>query len=252
MGNSSDENLRNLFSLYEFIGNHFAGSRLISDDKFKYIISEEFIWPNVLFGFESEELSEDIVKRAFSLYANSLHKPILVCTESGSSFGLFRKLGFMPIERWVGMEHSVFDFHLPEMPISVNFVLRDIVSDTEFELYAKVISDELFSGKSVSPGLFSAFSIEGHEVIGAYINEQLVATALVYYDEFGFAGIYMVCVSKQYQGKGFGKLIMAECFIRIDKKGIKNVVLQATKRGLALYEGLGFHKGINYNLYWKI
>ena len=73
----------------------------------------------------------------------------------------------------------------------------------------------------------------------------LIAICLVDYDETtNFVGIDLMCVNKDYQGKGFGKALLSFCINNCIEKGyIKFYLHVATtnKKAIGLYKKLGFY-----------
>ncbi len=75
---------------------------------------------------------------------------------------------------------------------------------------------------------------------GGYVAEAddiVVGTAMCWSHGADFASIGMVIVSPDWQGKGIGRQLMK---LNLDELGKRNVILNATESGKALYEAMGF------------
>ncbi len=75
---------------------------------------------------------------------------------------------------------------------------------------------------------------------GGYVAEAddvVVGTAMCWIHGADFASIGMVIVSPDWQGKGIGRQLMK---LNLDELGKRNVILNATESGKALYEAMGF------------
>lgn len=66
------------------------------------------------------------------------------------------------------------------------------------------------------------------------------------------AFIYGVGVRNQYQGKGYGRMLLSKSICKIRKKGFDKIQLHVgsdSKKGLCLYESIGFHVETQYDYY---
>ncbi len=75
---------------------------------------------------------------------------------------------------------------------------------------------------------------------GGYVAEaedDVVGTAMCWSHGADFASVGMVIVSPDWQGKGIGRQLMK---LNLDELGKRNVILNATESGKALYQAMGF------------
>lgn len=68
-------------------------------------------------------------------------------------------------------------------------------------------------------------------------EDKIIGTALCWSHGAEFASIGMVIVSRDWQGKGIGRKLMAKAMSELGKR---NVLLHATEAGAGMYEHLGF------------
>jgi ribosomal protein S18 acetylase RimI-like enzyme len=122
----------------------------------------------------------------------------------------------------------------------------------EISEWTDTVSKILFESKPLSMNLFKFLQNESADLLAIRIDQSIIGTSMIYYDEQGNAGIYMVAVDEKFRGMGFGKKIIRQCFELIIRRNISKCYLQATKMGFPLYKTLGFERTENYILYWKI
>ena len=100
--------------------------------------------------------------------------------------------------------------------------------------------DKEFMENYLDPDLFLVGEINS-EIIGLIISEKLKGKGII---------IMYLVVKKEYQGKGFGRRLVAELEKRCKKTGINWAVLYAPAQNnetLKFYKKIGFIKG--HNLY---
>lgn len=88
----------------------------------------------------------------------------------------------------------------------------------------------------------------------ALLDEHLIGMAAVS-SETGQASIFGLGISPKYQGKGFGKELMSLILEDLEKRGVKNITIEAdsiNKNALELYIKSGFEIETSYGYYKKI
>ena len=96
--------------------------------------------------------------------------------------------------------------------------------------------DKKFMANYLDPDLFLVVEVKS-EIIGLIIGEGLKGKGVI---------IMYLVVKKEYQGKGFGRRLVAELEKRCKKTGINWAVLYApalSDRALEFYKKLGYIKG---------
>lgn len=239
--------LKNLFSIYDSTAKSI-GIDYVRKSNYSIISSSSSAWPNIVYRINEtdlsliiDELDRDIIKINAS--------PLLLLEDSIISISLLKSKGYLPIDRWMGM-HKVLNT-VNDVTQNDSIVCEKLDNRNNLEIFLKVVSRNLFGGKTLDPIIFSNLK-QKVDLIAGFENEVIIGTSLIYYDEHNTSGIYMVSVDKAKRGKGIGKILVNYCLNVIKSRGYNKVVLQATKDGVKLYEALDFIKNGNQNLFWKI
>jgi ribosomal protein S18 acetylase RimI-like enzyme len=158
-----------------------------------------------------------------------------------------RQAGFFPADQWVGMSYGGIGSRIAGFNDS-NVIdgRNDIVA------WTNVVSETLFHQNPLDEGIFQGLCSRGVELIGVKAGDELAGTSMVYIDEDGIAGIYMVGIKEKFRGRGLGKQLVVACMKSIAEKGIDKCYLQSTRMGLGLYKGLNFKETDKYLIFCKI
>lgn len=244
------KSLSNLIELYELVGHSKANVQSIMATNFKAINARGSEWPKMVYSFDIESIGDFVLKYWSGTCQLSFSKiPVLVPSDPE----ILRKLktyGFRVVTQWVEMCYDIPN-HIWGVSDEGLFIGR-VSSELDLQEWVHIVDQELFGSKGLDLSIFSYLRQAGADLVLVRIGGIAISTALIFYDSQGVAGIYMVCVSKQFRKRGVGKRLMRYCFDVILLKGIKKCVLQATAEGVHLYESLGFFHTGSYYLLMKV
>lgn len=250
---TEDRPVTNLYSLYNFIGNNFNESTLVIKPSFKYINAFPSVWPNVIFDVDKELFIEELNAGVTTVIKQETKKPILFFDDDIAAANSLRKAGYMPVERWTGMEYSIDNSSLDEKAFFLTGCeLKKITINADLDDWIKLVSKCLFAGRELSKQLFKIIAEAGNDLLSLIYKDQMIGAAMIYYDESKIAGVYMVCIDEAFRNHGFGRELMKYVLSTAVGKEIKFVVLQSTKAGYTMYKKMNFRELKKYNLYFKI
>lgn len=118
--------------------------------------------------------------------------------------------------------------------------IRPIQTKSELETWLALAETELMHGGKLNKRVFE--QLMNHRDTRLYIglkNNITVCTALLFIHE-KTAGIYLVATDSKHRGQGFGSAITHHCMVESNIFGANIIYLQATHKGLSIYERLGF------------
>lgn len=243
-------NLNNLFSLYQDIAYSYPGTSVFDFEGFQVVKTADSVWPNIAFNIEESEINEDMINLLDREMQNLGMHPFLISHYRPGSLDIFRLRRFSPVEQWQGMWlDELGKLIIPSIDEEVDLSVLD---GTEIECWANLVSVTLFKSKYLDSRIFNSSTGKRIKLVGLKVKDELAGASMIYYDSMGTAGIYMVCVSEHFRGKGLGKMMVNFCIDQIRKDGKNTCFLQSTKSGVPLYESLNFKKLGRYFLYWKI
>ncbi len=249
---TGNRNLANLFSLYNWIGRHFNESSLHERREYSILKTNNSAWPNITYNLVPTAINDTVLEAIIQDAGVLNTTPLIILEDTSSDSTSFRKNGFLLADRWLGMEMTLATGGRDE---DEKYPLELSIVETEQELteWTNLVSQVLFNGKPLCERLFRQLnSKKKADLIIAKNKDRIVGTTMIYYDEENVGGIYMVCVSKEEQGKGIGRTVMNFTLQQTQQKKIETCVLQATRKAISLYENLGFKKTEYYNLYLKV
>jgi ribosomal protein S18 acetylase RimI-like enzyme len=246
-----DFNIHNLFSLYNLIGQNVNDAILINTDLFSIISSNESIWPNIVFNLNINFDGKEFNEKYFHLLNKENKNHLIICDNNAREKDNLKELGYIHVDSWIGM-HRELDSLIEEIhfsPEGENIIIAN-ENLKYLDQWVSIVSKEIFNGEPLSINLFKNLVNTGKcSLIGFLKNDTIIGSAMIYYDENGFAGIYMVAVDKGFRRLGIGLNILEFTLSYLKDKKANKVFLQSTKPGYPLYKKLGFEKDNIYNLY---
>jgi GNAT superfamily N-acetyltransferase len=251
MGTENDINLTNLFSLYQKIGSGYKESEVFGFDDFKVVRTIGSPWPNTAYSIEEHKITESVIAAIGSEMKDLQMMPAIILNYIPGMLDVLKPQGFMPVEQWTGMSRTGIRTK-PPVAASAGVSISLINDQEGTKSWTDIVSRVLFGGKYLDCGIFGLLRSEGAELIGISIGNEPVGSLMLYFDENGIPGIYMVCVKADHRGKGLARLIVGYCLDRLKQNNIDTCYLQSTKMGLGLYKALGFQESVKYVTCCKI
>lgn len=247
MNISNNNSIQNLHLLYKKLSN-CKQIELIEQRNYSVLIANQSIWPNLIYSDKIDYLNDDfILNRIISNIEKDDLPSLLFNYEECFNNEKLKSKNIYLIDKW-----SLMDLDLNIDLVNVDkYHFEKISTHKDIEDWVKVLSNNLFANKKLNSTIFRYLVNNGCELLQLKMENQIIATSLVYYDNNNVAGIYMVSVNKVFRGKGYGKLMMHYTFNCINEKKIKTITLQSTKSGFAMYSSLNFNQTGHINLFYK-
>jgi N-acetylglutamate synthase-like GNAT family acetyltransferase len=245
-------NLSNLFSLYNLIALKNDSVIINKNENFSIIVANNSIWPNTIFKVCAKELTDEIITEIEKSIKSYSVKPLLLLENEADSLARVRKNGFLPIDQWVCMYHEE---GLGSKKSIVNpsvFSISLLRNNVDLNEWVNLVSESMFNNKKLDESIFKLLMDSGIELVVVKLENKIIGSAMIYFDENNIAGIYLVSVSKAHRKQGIGKQIINFCFECIRLHKVSYCVLQATRQAVSLYENLEFKKTGTFNLYLKV
>ncbi len=243
-------NLNNLFSLYREIERTYPGTSIHNFNDYYVVRTSGAKWPNIAYGMKQEYITEETIHSIDREMSDLNMHPYLIAEYTSANYEKLTKFRFRPAERWQGMYlDNLGELMAPERDGRLAFVFPE---GKEIELWTNLVSDALFNTKYLHYEIFRLLKENGTLLVGLKIKNELVGTGMVYCDEAGIAGIYMIAVKEQYRGMGLGRMLVNFCLEQIRERKNNKCILQSTKAATSLYDSLNFKRCGTYLLYWKM
>ncbi len=239
-------NQRNLFSLYRRIGGLWRGE-FYEEELYSIVKHSNSSWPNLAFITSSIGIGLDTVEGILQDLRNARMNPLVL--GSANHEAALRAKGFIPADRTTGM--SLKDFSVSNAICAGDRVAEFVEGSLDLPEWTSLVSQCLFSSRKLDSNIFNELGMNSSRLIGLKVRGELVGASMLYFDEDGNAGIYMVCVKKEYRAQGFGKTLLIHCLRILNGLKIESCYLQSTRIGKPLYLSLGFKETSSYILYTK-
>src|SRR5688572_32361821 len=218
----------NFRSLLTAIG-AFDGSVFIKRDGYSVIKVPGSVWPNMIFDVNSDAVNDAMADSVIADIKQYNIQPLLMCGDN--AIAAFKGKGFMPIDRWLNM-HLAIDFTPDTWDNAIAISL--VEQGDDIAAWAKVVAKILFNSKPLNEAIFSRLNELNADIVVAKIDNEIVGTTLIYYDDTGTAGLYMVGVVEEHRGKRIGRMLLDASMELILARGNDLCILQSTKKGLPL------------------
>lgn len=240
--------LYNLSSLFAAVG-ILDGSVFVKQAGYSMVKAPGSAWPNMIFDVNSDAVNGKWIDSVVADIHKYEIQPLMMCEDNAVLNAIFKEKGFAPIDRWLNMHLSIsFTPDRYDNGVAVSLVEKA----GDISAWVKVVSKILFNSKPLKEEVFIGLSKANAEIVVAKFGNETIGTTLIYYDDTGTAGLYMVGVTEEYRGKGIGRMLLDFSMEQILKREKDLCVLQSTKKGLHLYARYGFESDSNYNLLYKV
>ncbi|NOT76630.1 MAG: GNAT family N-acetyltransferase [Cyclobacteriaceae bacterium] len=245
----SKPEFENLTSFYTLIGQNSEIGEYLKNEFITHCKGRNSIWPNAMWIDDYFGLSNERLTTFLGQYRKSDKRAMLLLPSDPDFQANAAGNGWIKLYQWQGMTIGISSLQRYETdPILKFSLVNDEQTATQ---WLNFVSTHLFNRGQLNIKMFDFLRDNGCQLISLILNEQIIGSTLIYYDPNGVAGVFMVCVDKEFQGKGFGKQLMNFSFRLMQNKGIRNCVLQSTKEGQNLYRSIGFQDTMIHELYIK-
>lgn len=244
--------LNNLYSLYNYVARVYQQTICVSMNAFRVVYTNGSCWPNMVFSIEEIKFEEEQLDEICDFLAEKKMSPLILTAENEKLTKLFRTRNFMPVEQWTGMSVELNE-PVKKKSLDKGYEIVAFKAGDDISQFTEAVSENLFKSNRLNNQLFQAMLLANKiEMIAAVVNNQIVGTAMIYYDENDIAGLYMVSSNKNYRERGVGTALVNYALNEIAAKEIKTCVLQSTRQAISLYQKAGFEKQSVINLFWKV
>lgn len=232
----------NIESLFRAIG-ETSGNPVYVSNEYSAVITPKSYWPNVIFNIENNiQVIDSIIRK----YANN-EFPLVLMTNP-----LFQSKEFIDRlkkkyknSEWAAMYIPIKSQNA--IDVCSSFVVRENTSVFEMQSWYTIVEHALMNNKNLNRNIFNSLLLSERCIFftGYYLAKP-VSTAMLYIDK-GVAGIYLVATDESFRGNGFACSIMSHVLAKAYNAKCTKIVLQATNKGVSLYEKIGFiHDGNIY------
>jgi len=229
----------NLFEFWNFAGNH--SRTILAAPDFKAVFPKNSDWPKRIFSLgEGTEPKIDVFKKISAQISKGDLPNMLTLTESMSI--RFREnlseAGFISKMKQLGMIIDLSGLSFAEQ--SAEYKFKTVSHTSDADLFASIASQSF--KYQVDGRIIETLSNNEHSIklfIGYYYDEP-AACGLVFYDQFGYAGLHMIGTLPQFRGRGLAYNITVHLLKECIKDGRLHCVLHASEAGEKVYLKLGF------------
>jgi len=208
----------------------------IEDD---YIISNSSsVWPNYAIFFSA--ISEEVL--------DLLADQIILAPKDVINQRVLKIRGFRPVGIWYSMSFLISSCE------SYNPIKLSLVQDEKkMKIWSDLVDDIFFKGDDDSRlGFAGMLESAKYRIFLFLVNGEVVGTALIYLADSTDAGLYFFGVKSTAQNQGLGRKFLIELEAYLNSIGIKNLTLQSTMAGRALYLKYGFVEHQKIILYTRL
>lgn len=243
----------NIYAFYDEIGSAlkkgFSKTQPIS-----WMNTGSGSWPNMIYNtsFSEENLDVFVTKNIEAIKAKKA-PAFWLLEDDALEKKLSQKLiksGMRPIMHWTGMG---FKTNAPlEIKLSSNTTIKTVNTALDLKDWKDILNKALMTSNKIQDGIFENLYTKDHfELYLVLENDVPAATGLAYFKDNN-CGIYMIATLEEHRRKGFGSAVTKHCINAAHQKGITNIVLQASDKGVSIYEKMGFKEYCEFNILWML
>ncbi len=243
----------NIYAFYDEIGSTLK-SGFFKDSNISWMKTGNGSWPNMIYNTSFlEENIDDFVTQHTSAIKSKSAPPFWLLEGGEIDTILAQKLsktGMRPVMQWKGMGITT-DVPL-ENKLSLNTKIITISNASDLNSWKHILNEALLSSSKIKENIFeNLYNQDNFELYLVLENDIPVATGLAYFSN-NICGIYMIATLDEHRRKGFGSAVTKHCINTAHQKGITNIVLQASDKGVSIYEKMGFEKYCEFNILWML
>lgn len=238
--------------MFDLIATHTNRDREVRAIFCNSVMATNSIWPNANYRFKSNFIQSNSI--GFDQLLQKVDEgvePKLFFFEKIDDIQFLRSKNIYPIDSWRLMElngAAATDKQINSQP----YIFMPINNEAGLQEWLQVVSLILFHSKAIDAKIIQHLLQKNVQLYALFIDGKIMGTTMVYTDENNVAGIYMVGISKEHQGKGWGKILLNQTIALTQKAQPLKIVLQSTRGWLNFYKSLGFYQNGNVYLFFKI
>jgi len=243
----------NLYAFYDEVGSVLK-TGFFKDSTISWMNTGSSSWPNMIYNTSfSEEKSDEFVHANTTAIKDRKAPPFWLLEDGVLNETLSQKLskaGMRPIMHWTGMGISI---NAPlKYELSPTTKIRKVENTADLNAWQNILNQALMTSNKIQDGIFEKlYKQDNFKLYLVLENDVPVATGLAYFNANN-CGIYMISTLAEHRQKGYGSAVTKHCINAAHQKGITNIVLQASDKGVSIYEKMGFKEYCEFNIMWML
>jgi ribosomal protein S18 acetylase RimI-like enzyme len=237
--------LSNLIQYYRCFENedkvHF-----LKENGLEMILNKSSGWPNFILGCgELEQSKTSLIKNIL----DGTYPPFWIIRDEENQEQLFRKHGFLLVNRWAGMGILLNDNSLPNVIPDIISIMR-VKKVNQMEDWFSVAESAALKNYKVDFEQFRPLMTKQEvQFFVGYIGTSPVSSASLFFSDT-VAGIYLVATKLSFRNHGYATALTKHLLNVARKAGYHKIVLHANPKAVNIYYNLGFRTFCNLNIFW--
>jgi ribosomal protein S18 acetylase RimI-like enzyme len=240
--------LNNLSELQVLLGG-FSGASVGHSNQLNWVLNKPNHWPDSIIGIPG---NGEIQKVADKMEIREL-PPFLVTPtfEIKDQLPLFRQNNLREIFRWEAMALRLPDFR-PSKELVEGFETKSATDKQVINDWNSIVKQVLLQNKVITKRVLNGMlRLPDISLKVGYFNQKPVSAGMVFVRE-GVAGLYFIATLTEYQGKGFGAVLVSKLIEESISRGANEIILHSSVAGKKLYLKLGFIAEGEISVFWKL
>lgn len=252
--NHKNDIANNLYHFYDVLSKNLDQNSG-KNQTISWVKNKPGYWPNMIYNTQFSPLDKKSLITPLIEQQKKGHLPpfwLVLNNELGIQLGeQLKKQGLREILQWSGMALTK-DTYASNLPVNSTINSKQIETPLELEQWVMLLNKELFSSQQVESALFlNLLENPNFKLYGAYLNDELVASTLSFYDE-NSCGLYMIATKTSFRKQGIATTLIQYTINKALEQGFSTVVLHATKAGEGVYKKIGFNRCCTFSIYWRL
>ena len=243
----------NIYAFYDEVGSALK-TGFFKDSTTSWMNTGSSSWPNMIYNTSfSEEKLDEFIEQNIKAIKTKKAPPFWLTEDGELDKILVQKLGktgMRSIMHWTGMGISI---NAPlEYKLLPTAKIRSVDNTDDLNAWQNILNQALMTSNKIQDGIFEKLYRQDHFKLYLVLeNDVPVATGLAYFNANN-CGIYMISTLAEHRQKGYGSAVTKHCINAAHQKGITNIVLQASDKGVSIYEKMGFKEYCEFNIMWML
>jgi len=244
----------NIYAFYDKIGSTLK-TGFFKNPNISWMNTGNGSWPNMIYNTSvlEENVDEFVTQNTITIKSKNA-PPFWLIEDNPLDKILAQKLGkagMRPIMYWTGMGITV-NAPLENNLSKKNTKIKTVSNTSDLNSWTSILNVALMTSNKIHENIFENLYLQDNfELYLVLENDIPVATGLAYFSN-NVCGIYMIATLEEARKKGFGTAVTKHCINAAHQKGITNIVLQASQKGVSIYEKMGFNKYCEFNILWML